>query len=261
MDKSKFIVNLARDAPGLAGVAEVPLTAADLKCFPRGSAIAMALCKAFGGICDVTPSLCSTGIILTLVPRDTDTPAMVHAKALSLVDECCRASEAIRANASNPATAQPLCSITTEATIAVLKANAGYAAPHKVVCYTYGGISRQLPALEPADLTDIESTEPKRKHVDLKVIGLYRDIAASRAGMIFEGNLYVATNGQWDRYRHVLDVPHFVSGDIESRAAGEWVLNDDAVLTGELVLPQFSADAICPKLTPKASPHAKRVGI
>lgn len=171
MDKSKFIVDLAQDAPCLEGVAEVPLTAADLKRFPRASAIAMALCKALSGTCDVTPSLCSTRIILTLVPRDADTSAMLHAMAMRMVDECCRASDAIRANASNPSTAQPLRSLTTEATLAVLKANAGYAAPHREVRYTNGGISRQLPVLEPSTLTDIESAEPKRKHVELKIIG------------------------------------------------------------------------------------------
>lgn len=78
--------------------------------------------------------------------------------------------------------------------------------------------------------------------------------------MILEGDLFVATCWPWDRYRHVLDIPHIVTGDIESRAAGEWVLDDDAVLTGETVLPQFSADAISPKLTPKASPRAMTPG-
>ncbi len=256
--QAEVVIDLVDGAESLEGAAEAPLSVADIRRLPRLSALAMALITAFGGDTAVHASLRGSAVVLTPVPRDEDdTPEVVHARIAGIFDNFGFAAAAIKQNQSNPAGAQPLRALAPAATLAVLKASASCMDSHRRVTYDDGNTLRELPALEPGDLTDVELLGPKVITISQRVTGLRRNTSTNLAGMVLGDDLLVETTWPWQAYGHALETPHFVEGRIESIDQGRWVLSQDAKLLQMPELPGLDAGAISPKLAPKASPRAK----
>ena len=260
MKSEEIMVEMAEDAVALAGVAERPLTIADIRHLPRLSALVMALITALGGKTAVHVTLRGSTLVLTPIPMDeTETSDAVHARIAGVFDDFRTAAAAIKQNQTNPAGAQPLRDLASAATLAVLKTAACCVGSHRRVTYDGGNTVWTLPALQPGDLTDLEQPEPKRKLVCERITGLRRNTSTNLAGMILGDNLFVESTWPWRNYGHALEAPHFVEGTITSIDQGRWVLSPDAKLIQMPELPGLDARTISPNVAPKPIAKAKKV--